>query len=151
MNSAQAAGIMRLRASPALAAWVAGTSLCAIVLMAGYLPAAAAFAGGCVVLLHAWRMLRLHALRRHPEALAALQISSGELTWQLRSGVWCNGTIPAGGIVTRWITVTRLRGTADRPRHQTLVLCADALDADDYRRLRVYLRWGRRDTVRNPG
>lgn len=148
MNQDRASGIMRLRASPLLAAWVGGTSLGALVLLSWYLPVAAALAAGCVVLLHAWQMLRLQALRRHPEAVIALQVRGDTLSYQLRAGDWCSGTIPAGGLVTRWISVTRLREIGETPRHRTLVLCADALDADDYRRLRVYLRWGWRDPAR---
>jgi len=150
MNREPSTGIIRLSASPALAAWVVAAGVCTMILLFCYLPLAAALGGASAVLLHAWQMLRRHALRQHPDALVALQISDGAVSYRLRSGAWSNGAILAGGMVTPWLTVARWRATVGKPRHRTLVLCADAVDAENYRRLRVYLRWGWRDDARDP-
>jgi toxin CptA len=141
-------GVVSLGASRILAGWIVCASLCALGLALIYLPLIAAAGAGCLVLYDAWRALGLHGLRRHREAIVALQYRSGELRYQLRSGDWRHGAVMAGGLVARWFTVMRLRDN-ESARRRVLVLCVDSLGAEDYRRLRVYLRWRRREPAAN--
>lgn len=118
-----------------------------------YLPLVVAAGTGCLVLLQAWRALQLHALRRHRAAIVALKFDGNEFGYQLRSGAWRGGSVMAGGLVMPWLTVVRVRDehSATQPRLRVLVLCSDSLNGDDYRKLRVYLRWRWHDADAKPG
>lgn len=114
-----------------------------------YLPAIAAAGVALLAWLDAWRTLQLHAWRRHRESIVALQPAGNDFAFQLRAGAWHSGAILAGGLVTRWLTVVRLREEGEARRSRVLLLWIDSLGADDYRRLRVYLRWRWRDPKAN--
>ena len=49
------------------------------------------------------------------------------------------GVLP-GATVHPWLTVLRLQ--EEQGKRYVLLLCGDMLTADDFRRLRVFLRWG---------
>jgi hypothetical protein len=147
MNTFPVPGAIALGSSRALAAWIIVAAFCAVGLALTYLPLAAAMGAGCLVVLDARSALRLHAWRRHRDAIIALKLSGSELEYQTRSGAWHGGRIAAGGLVTRWLTVVRVRDDGDATRSSVLLLCADSLGADDYRRLRVYVRWRRRESA----
>jgi toxin CptA len=142
-----APGATALGVSRVLTAWIVCASLCTVILSLLYLPLAAAAAAGCLALLQAWPALQSHALRRHRDSIVALKHGSSEFSYQLQSGAWRSGTVMAGGLVTRWLTVVRIRDEdgSETPQRRVLVLCSDSLGAEDYRRLRVYLRWRWRD------
>lgn len=127
-------------------------SLGTIVLSLLYLPLPAAAGAGCLVLLQAWQALQLHAVRRHRDAVVALKFDGNAFGYQLRSGSWHSGAIMAGGLVTPWLTVVRISEESGepQPRRRVLVICSDGLGGDDYRKLRVYLRWRWHAGV-NPG
>jgi toxin CptA len=127
--------------------------------LAALLTAIHVFAGVGVWLLSlplVWRGLPLIALaaslasfwgrwrggRLHVAALAWAQ--SGEIRVLSRADDdWRDAALTQGGYVSSWLTVIPLRIDGEsRPRH--LALLPDMLDADSYRRLRVFLRWGLR-------
>jgi toxin CptA len=78
------------------------------------------------------------------------QLHFAALAWAQGGGIrvlaraddeWCDAVLARGGYVSSWLTVIPLRIEGEsRPRH--LAVLPDMLDADAYRRLRVFLRWG---------
>jgi toxin CptA len=53
---------------------------------------------------------------------------------------WVDATLQEAAYVSPWLTVLPLR-IGDTGRSLRLVLLPDMLDGEDYRRLRVHLRW----------
>jgi len=81
-----------------------------------------------------------HAMRLQ---IIALRVNvKGELSIQQRDGSWQEAALLGTSFVTPWLTILNLRFSARRwPQH--VVLTPDALPQDDFRRLRVWLKWGR--------
>ena len=102
----------------------------------------------------AWRGLLLIALaaslasfwrgwrggRLHVAALAWAQ-GGGIRVLSRADDEWRDAELAQGGYVSSWLTVipVRIEGES-RPRH--LAVLPDMLDADAYRRLRVFVCWG---------
>lgn len=89
-----------------------------------------------------YRAVRLHGTRRSPDAVLGV-MSSGDGDWAVRR----RGTLdwqPARLVdrwVQPWLTLLVLRCETRRaPTH--VVICADAVPVDAFRRLRVRLRLG---------
>src|SRR5688572_8326404 len=138
---------MVLRRSYTLTSLLLFTGMGAIVLLALYLSWPLAAIGCGWVIWALWQAWQRHALRRHPEAIVALRLEDTGLACQYRSGVWRNGTVLSGGLVTAVLSVVRWRAAESATKAVVLVVCADAIDHEDYRRLRQHLRWRRADTV----
>ena len=137
-------GTIPVGPSRMLASWIAVTGCLAAGLSLAYLPLTAALLVCGVVLWQGWVLMRLHALQSDPDAFTAVRCESDMLSYQLKRGPWISGQILQGGLVTSWLTVVRVRDMADyskRAKTRVLVLLPDRLNAEDYRRLRVYLRW----------
>ena len=143
-----ASGVIPLRPSPSLALWVVAASAAAMGLCLLYLPVLAAVALCGLVVWHGWVGLRAHALQTHPAAIVAVRCEADAFHYQLRAGSWISGSLQPGGLVTRWLTVVRLRDDAEYPQTRVLVLLRDRLAPDHYRQLRVHLRWRRKDNDR---
>jgi toxin CptA len=58
-----------------------------------------------------------------------------------RTGIWLDGTLGENHFVSPALVVVELQ--APLGRRKTLILAPDSLPADDFRRLRVWLRWRR--------
>lgn len=84
---------------------------------------------------------------RFPWSITALQLATdGSLRCMTRNGRWQHAYVQGNSCVTAWLTVLNVRLTGERwPRG--IVLLPDSLEVDAYRRLRVWLRWGRQDAV----
>ena len=84
-----------------------------------------------------------HALLRTPNAVIAARIhNSQEATLTLRIGAQYPAQILGTTYVSPFLTVLNARAAGERfPRH--MLLTSDNMDPDDYRRLRVILRWSR--------
>jgi hypothetical protein len=84
-----------------------------------------------------WMMLR---------GLQGIQASSmtinadGTCRWIARDGSF-EGRMRGDSTVLPWLVVLRIKVAKER-RLRTLVLCGDSTGRDDWRRLRVFLRWG---------
>lgn len=107
---------------------------------------AGVLAGTAVVLLaSAGHAVAHHALRRGRRAVTALDFSDREqvhVGW--RDGSWRTGRILGTSTVGAMLTVLNIALAGRRlPLH--VVLPGDSLAADDFRRLRVWLRWGPRN------
>jgi len=81
------------------------------------------------------------ALLRSPRAIVALEISEGgALLFQTRRGDWEKGTLLDSSFVAPYLTVLNLKSEGGRfARH--VVILPDSVAADEFRRLRVWLRW----------
>lgn len=130
--------ILLLAAHGGAAAALMLTPLDALVLMVALaaLAASAAFT------------LYRHALRRGAAAVVALECRDREqLALRLGDGRWFEGTILGSSTVSTVLTVLNIRCNG-RPRRVHVVLLGDGIAAEDYRRLRVWLRWGPRPAAR---
>ena len=85
--------------------------------------------------------IALHALQALSRSTCALEISD-DCAVQARDGggEWWNAQLLPSTFVTPWLTILNLHIDGKRlPRH--VILLPDRVDADQFRRLRVWLRW----------
>jgi hypothetical protein len=81
---------------------------------------------------HARRsMARVRAMRLDP---------AGAMEVWLRDGVLASGSVRAGSFVAPWLTIVRWRPQGARVDRTVLIL-PDMAQREDFRRLRVALRW----------
>lgn len=84
--------------------------------------------------------LRLHARLSLPRACRVLRLEAmPEVTLIQKDGQHLSATLGAGSVILPWLVLLDLRLGGSRRR--SVVLCADSLDADSLRRLRVSLKW----------
>jgi toxin CptA len=90
--------------------------------------------------------LRQVALLKAPESIIAIEIKEpAKLALQTRRGEWHECSLSGDSYVSAWLTIVLLK--IDKKRFpRCAVITPDNVDADDFRRLRVWLRWngGRR-------
>jgi len=85
--------------------------------------------------------LRTTALRLGANAVIAVRISAADIfSAQTRRHGWCECEVLGSTYVTAALTVLNLRMTGAR-RVRSVVLMRDSIAADDFRRLRLWLRW----------
>lgn len=113
------------------------------------LPIDAAIAGLLAFAVGVWAIDRIHvvALRRGPRAVRRLELR-GDLTVVVATG---DGTACAGRVHRDSYVGARLSTIVWQPygrwRRRAILLLPDMLPADDFRRLRVLLRYGRSDVT----
>lgn len=86
----------------------------------------------------------LHGLRRLKHSVVALQLMpDNSVSIDLKDGRRQAVRVMPGTVVTPLLTVVhyRLHEAAWYSPTRYVVILADAVDAEEYRRLRVYLRW----------
>ena len=133
-----------MTASTAIALLALATS--AVVSM---LPADPAAAGLAIVAIGVWAFDRIQvvALRRGPRAVRRFELR-GDLTVVVVTG---DGKVRAGRVHPDSYVGARLCTIVWRPfgrwRRQAILLLPDMLPAEDFRRLRVLLRYGRSDVA----
>jgi len=133
-----------LRSSRTLAAILAMAHCAAIVLILligipKWLQAGAiAILVGSLVF-YVWRV----ALLRSSNAVVAVEIASDDaFSVQTRHGDWLGCEVLGSTYVAPFLTVLNLRELENNTvRH--VVILPDSVDAEDFRRLRVWLRWKR--------
>lgn len=82
-----------------------------------------------------------HWLRRSRYAVIGLSASRDGLKIETRTDGWMDAEILGSSFVSPWLTVLNLKLSQRRlPAH--VVLLPDMLDHDEFRRLRVWLKWG---------
>lgn len=130
------------RPSRRVAAWIAavGTLALAATLAAALPPVAktvVAFTLGCLAI----RDARHRAWQKGPGAVRRLSVDlSGRVEVDRSDGRPANGRLVDGSFVAPWLTIVRWRPDGARfPR--TILLAPDAVDAAQFRRLRILLRW----------
>ncbi|MCX7627470.1 MAG: hypothetical protein N2Z69_03550 [Methylophilaceae bacterium] len=95
---------------------------------------------GLTILASLVHSVRHHAMRQGAGAIVALRTSGRGMEVQTTDGNWLMVEVLGSSLVTPWLTVLHLRPTPHR-RRVPLVLLPDMLLPQDYRRLRVWLRW----------
>ena len=82
------------------------------------------------------------ALLRSGGAVVGLEIKDdGALSFQTRRGEWREGTLLGSSFVSPHLTILNI-GMEGRFFARHVVIMPDCVDAEDFRRLRVRLRWG---------
>jgi hypothetical protein len=85
--------------------------------------------------------IKRQALRRGKQAVRALQFSDREtLRARTGDGSWHGGRLLGSSTVGAGLAVLNLRLDDRGTTH--VVITGDGVDRDDFRRLRVWLRWG---------
>jgi toxin CptA len=81
------------------------------------------------------------ALLTLPEAVIAVEIhEEGTMALQTRRGEWHECKLSGDSFVSDWLTILVL-AQEHRRRARHVVVMPDNVDAGDFRRLRVWLRW----------
>lgn len=94
-----------------------------------------------VVAWHVWR----DAWRRHPRSPVLIELDrEGKLWVTMRNGLRHPAQVQGSSLVTANLTVLNFR--LEKGRVGCLLL-PDAVDAEPFRRLRVWLRWGRHELL----
>jgi len=115
--------------------------LAAAALWLAPLPAGWALACSLALLVHLAFALRRHAWLSGAGALVELEVSDDcSVSACSRTGNWERCQIAGSTFVSPALTVLNLRCRAKRERRAVLI-ASDSLDADSFRRLRVWLRW----------
>lgn len=140
--------VLRLRPSPRLAAVLIAAHLLALGLLVTLTVAAWALALAAIVLvLSAAISVLRHAWLRGRRSVQALEFSDREQVHvQLRDGSWHGGRILGSSTVGAALTVLNIR-LDDQRFPVRAVIVGDSLDREDFRRLRVWLRWGPHPTA----
>lgn len=83
-----------------------------------------------------------HALFRamHPALLLELH-EDGRVSWRNRDGTWHEGKLGSSHFVSAALAVLELEPRGRQRKR--LILVADSVSHEDFRRLRVWLRWQR--------
>jgi toxin CptA len=85
--------------------------------------------------------LRRHARHEGPQGVHRLRVNLGGAAWVAgRDGVECPGRVVDGSFVAPWLTIVRWLPEGARLSRTVLIL-PDMVDAEEFRRLRVLLRW----------
>jgi toxin CptA len=83
--------------------------------------------------------LRTAALRA-PVAIVALEVTEGgRVSFRTRQGEWRECELLGSSYVSPYLTILNLEPPGARVRHAVLV--PDNVEAQDFRRLRTWLRW----------
>jgi toxin CptA len=116
--------------------------------LSGVLPVPA-WPKGAFIAAVAWslnRCLSEVALLRAPGAIVAVNVTpDGRVFCRTPGGEWLDCKLLPSSFVSHSLTILNLRVRGNR-RARHVVLCRDNVDAEDFRRLRIWLRWaaGRR-------
>ncbi|BAN35214.1 hypothetical protein SCD_n01388 [Sulfuricella denitrificans skB26] len=94
-----------------------------------------------VLLGSAWHTLRRDGFRTLQHSLVALRLDADcRCEFQTRTGAWHEAALLGSSFVAPYLTVLNLKPASGRlVKH--LVILPDAVNAEDFRRLRVWLKW----------
>lgn len=142
---------LRLGPSRLLAAMLGSAHVAAgAALWLAPVPVVDALACSVALSVHLAWIVRRHALRTEASALIELEVvDDGSVSVCTRAGLRRAYRVAGSSFVSPLLTVLNLRSEGGRWTHPVLIP-ADSLDADSFRRLRVWLRWRWRDGERVP-
>jgi toxin CptA len=143
---------LRLGSSRLLAAMVGGAHVvAAAALWLAAVPVIYALACSMALSVHLAWVVRRDALRTDPHALIELDVvDDGSVSVGTRAGLRRAYRVGGSSFVSPLLAVLNLRPEGGRWEHHILI-AADSVDAESFRRLRVWLRWRWRDGVQNAG
>lgn len=105
-------------------------------------PAWAKVALAPVILFSLWHHLRRDALLSEPYSCAALVLEKGEAILILRDGRSLAGMVSRDSVVTPFLTLLNIK-TGRWLLSRSVAILPDSMDAESFRRLRVWLKWGK--------
>ena len=109
------------------------------------LPGSVQFAASLLLLASCLFYLRRDCLLLAPGSIICLRFDQeGAGRYQVRNGEWFEATLLGSSLVTPWLSVLNYKPETGRGM-RSAVLFPDSIDAEDYRKLRVLLRWGFRN------
>lgn len=124
-------------------AWLLGAVHCGalVVLAVMPLPAWVWVISSALIIASALLTISRQALRRGAKTVQALEFSDREaLRARIGDGTWHGGRLLGSSTVGAGLTVLNLRIDTLGTTH--VVITGDDISNDDFRRLRVWLRWG---------
>jgi toxin CptA len=90
------------------------------------------------------------ALLRAAHPALSLELNEdGRASWRNRDGIWHEGRLGRSHFVSAALAVLELE-TARLRRRKRVILMADSVSPEDFRRLRVWLRWRRSPAQSRP-
>lgn len=94
-----------------------------------------------VILVSAWLTLWRDGFRKLRHSLVALRLDADcKCEFQTRAGAWREAVLLGSSFVAPHLTVLNFKPAGGHlAKH--LVILPDAVDAEDFRRLRVWLKW----------
>jgi toxin CptA len=122
--------------------WVVGVFAAALaaLLLAPLAPLAKAAAAPALAVA-AFRALRRHGWQEGPGGMRALAVDlASRLEVEHADGSRAQGRVLDGSFVAPWLVIVRWRPVGAR-LSRTILLAPDAVDAHEFRRLRILLRW----------
>jgi toxin CptA len=136
---------LQLRFSRTLGALLVGAHLASLALLwITPLPSGVQFAASLLLLASGLFYLRRDCLLLAPGSIVSLRFDQeGACSYQARGGEWFEATLLGSSLVTPWLSVLNFKPETSRGM-RSVVLFPDSIDAEDYRKLRVLLRWGRK-------
>lgn len=139
----QVALVQRIAISPSVrlaialcAAHIAAAGLFWLVPMPPLAKATLTLAAAVSLVFFLARDAALHA----PQAIVALEIQNGGISFHTRAGDWVGCEVLGSSYVSPGLTIVHLRPHGRRWTRR-VILVPDNVDQRDFRRLRVWLRW----------
>lgn len=87
--------------------------------------------------------VRRSALLRSPDAVVAIEIAADDaFSIQTRRGGWIECKVLGSTYVTAFLSILNLEAQGSGGTRRAVIL-PDSIDAEDFRKLRVWLRWKR--------
>jgi len=133
---------VRLQPSPRLAAALcAAHGVAALAFWISPLPAMLSIAASAVLGISAVSSVRGHAFRNSASSVVELELYE-DCTLSARSadGRWLHYRLVGSSFVSRVLAVLKLRTESAWGRRSVLIAC-DGIEAEAFRRLRVWLQW----------
>ncbi|HCA26203.1 MAG TPA: hypothetical protein DEP05_00870 [Betaproteobacteria bacterium] len=116
-------------------------SLALVMVFLAALPPGVKAAAAALVLVSAYYYVRREALRAAPDAIVALHLGAARAcTLETVGGACWEGNVLNTSFVSAKLAIVNVRLAAKRKVRHVVVL-SDTLAAEDFRRLRVLLRW----------
>lgn len=116
-----------------------GIALAALLPLA--IPALVKTALAFLALCSATHYLRRTAWLAAPTASVALTLEGDQILLTARNGKQLTVRILCDSLVTPWLTILNVLPQGARFAHSVVIL-PDSMDAESFRRLRVWLKWG---------
>ena len=105
---------------------------------------------GAPIAYSAWTSIWQGALLRTRKAVCAIQPGAGTCTFYLLDGKIIRGRIASFSRVLPFLLVLGMYPTGEK-RSRTLIVACDSVTRDEFRRLRIWLRWWPREEPTHNG
>lgn len=94
-----------------------------------------------IALFAVYFFVRRQVLLLSPASIISIRLQPEEVVLVSRAGNEYAGRLARSTVVTPWLTVLNVR-LPQHMRLQSVVIFPDSMEREDFRRLRVLLRWG---------